>query len=83
MKKHFLKVSVVLALMASMTLTSCIGSFGLTNKLLSWNEQVGNKFVNELVFFAFWIIPVYEVTCLADVLVLLSLIHISEPTRRS
>ncbi len=73
MKKHFLKVSVVLALMASMTLTSCIGSFGLTNKLLSWNEQVGNKFVNELVFFAFWIIPVYEVTCLADVLVLNSI----------
>jgi len=73
MRKRYLSVAVVLALLASFTYTSCIGSFALSNKLLSWNKQIGNKFVNELVFFCFWIIPVYEVTGLADVLVLNSI----------
>lgn len=56
-----------------MTFSSCIGSFAMTNRVLDWNKQVSNKFVNELVFFAFWILPVYEVTALADVLVLNSI----------
>ena len=73
MKKRYLSVALVVALAGSMVMTSCIGSFSLTNKLLSWNRQVGNKFVNELVFFAFWIIPVYEVSALADVLVINSI----------
>lgn len=70
MKKRYLPVAIVLALTGSLLTSSCIGSFALTNKLLSWNKQVGNKFVNELVFFAFWIIPVYEVSALADILVI-------------
>ncbi|MCM1483272.1 MAG: DUF3332 domain-containing protein [Muribaculaceae bacterium] len=70
MKKKYLTVGVILTLAVSMLSTSCIGSFSLTNKLLSWNQQVGNKFVNELVFFAFWILPVYEVAGLADILVI-------------
>ncbi len=69
MKKKYLSVALVLTLTASMLTTSCIGSFSLTNKLLSWNKTISNKFVNELVFFAFWIIPVYEVSALADILV--------------
>lgn len=73
MKKTRLTVAIVCAIMGSMMLPSCIGSFTLTNKLLSWNNQVGSKFVNELVFFAFWILPVYEVSALADVLVLNSI----------
>ena len=73
MKKFYLTVGVVLALCASMGLSSCIGSFALTNKVISWNNQVGSKFVNELVFFAFWILPVYEVTALADVLIINSI----------
>ena len=73
MRKRYLSVAVVLTLLASFTFTSCIGSFALSNKLLSWNKQIGNKFVNELVFFCFWILPVYEVTGLADVLVLNSI----------
>lgn len=73
MRKHFLSVSVVIALGGSMLFTSCIGNFALTNKLLSWNKQIGNKFVNELVFFCFWLLPVYEVTALADVVVLNSI----------
>lgn len=52
---------------------SCIGSFSLTNRLLGWNQHVGDKFINELVFFAFWILPVYEVCALSDILVLNSI----------
>ncbi|MCM1519334.1 MAG: DUF3332 domain-containing protein [Lachnoclostridium sp.] len=73
MKRHLLTPAIVALLAASMVSTSCIGSFSLTNRLLDWNKQVGNKFVNELVFFAFWIIPVYEVSALADILVLNSI----------
>lgn len=73
MKKIYLKVALVLTVAASVSLTSCIGSFSLTNKLMTWNKGVSNKFVNELIFFGFWIIPVYEVTALADVLVLNSI----------
>lgn len=73
MKKTFLTVAIVCTLMGSMLFTSCIGSFTLTNKLLSWNRQISNKFVNELVFFVFWVLPVYEVSALADVVVLNSI----------
>lgn len=73
MKKKYFTVAMALLLSCSMLTTSCIGSFSLSNKLLSWNKQVGSKFVNELVFFAFWILPVYEVSLLADVLVLNSI----------
>lgn len=73
MRKRFLTVAVVCTLAGSMLFTSCIGSFTLTNKLLTWNKTVSNKFVNELIFFAFWVLPVYEVSALADVLVLNSI----------
>ncbi|MBR1881446.1 MAG: DUF3332 domain-containing protein [Muribaculaceae bacterium] len=70
MKKTYLSVAVVLALTASITLQSCVGSFALTNKVLSWNRQVGDKFVNEIVFVAMWILPVYELCGLADLFIL-------------
>lgn len=73
MKKYKIAVAAILLAGASMTFSSCIGSFAMTNKVLSWNKQVGNKFVNELVFFAFWILPVYEVTSIADLLVINSI----------
>lgn len=73
MKRNILPVGIIIAAAAVLPLQSCIGSFGLTHKVLSWNNQVGSKFANELVFFAFWILPVYEVTALADLLVLNSI----------
>ena len=73
MKKKIIPVALILTLAGSMMFTSCIGKFALTNKVLSWNKQVSNKFVNELVFIAFWILPVYEVTSLADLLVINSI----------
>lgn len=71
--KKFLIPAVALTLTFSCVSTSCIGSFNLTNRLLSWNNQAGDKFTNELIFFAFWILPVYEVCALTDVLVLNSI----------
>lgn len=73
MRKNYLSVALVLVLAGSMMFSSCIGSFQLTNKVLAWNKQVGSKFVNELVFFAFWILPVYEISSIADLLVLNSI----------
>lgn len=73
MKKKYFTVAVILTAISSIMFTSCIGSFKLTNKVLAWNQQIGNKFVNELVFFAFWILPVYEISAIADVLILNSI----------
>ena len=64
--KKVVKLS-ALMLTAAILFTSCIGSFRLTNKIKDWNNSMtGNKWVNEIVFLAFHIIPVYEVTLLVD-----------------
>ena len=60
-------------LSGSVLFSSCIGSFGLWNSLKDWNQGVSNKFVNELIFLAFHIVPVYEIAYLADALVLNSI----------
>ena len=60
---------VILTLVTGAVLTtSCVGSFGLFNKLLDWNKGLSNKFVNELVFLV--ISPVYGICGAVDVLVL-------------
>lgn len=73
MKKKSLTILVSATLACSMLFTSCIGSFGLFNKLLDWNKTIDSKFVNELVFIAFCIVPVYEIAALADILVINSI----------
>lgn len=54
--------------------TGCFGSFSLSHKVYDFNASVGDKFVNTIVFWAFCIIPVYEVTLFLDT-VLLNLIE--------
>lgn len=61
MKKFNLKLAATVMVCGAFLFSSCIGSFGLHSKLLSWNEGIGNKFVNELVYLAFNIIPVYAI----------------------
>lgn len=73
MKKIKLSVAALLLAGGSLFFSNCIGSFALTNSVLKWNNNVGKKFVNELVFVAFWILPVYEVTAVADLLILNSI----------
>ena len=63
----------VIILSGSIMFSSCVGSFGLFNRVAKWNQGVSNKFVNELVFLALNIIPVYGVCYLADALVINSI----------
>ena len=50
MKKITVNTIIALAL-GSMCLSSCIGSFSLTNNVLNWNKRAtDNKFINELIF---------------------------------
>lgn len=73
MKKYKITVGALLLAGASMTLSSCMGSFAMCKSVYSWNQQVGSKFVNEAVFFLFWILPVYEVSLVADLFVINSI----------
>lgn len=59
MKKNRLTLVAAFALSGTILFSSCVGSFGLFNRISSWNQSVGNKFVNELVFLALNIVPVY------------------------
>ena len=70
--KKIINFSVMLVA-ASILFSSCIGSFQLTSKVKNFNDGIGSKWVNELVFLAFCIVPVYELSALADVLVLNSI----------
>jgi len=73
MKKKFLFISAAAVLSGSILFSSCIGSFALSSKVLAWNKTIDNKFVNEVVFFALTIVPVYPVCLVADVLVINSI----------
>lgn len=73
MKKINLKLAATLMICGAFLFSSCVGSFALHSKLSSWNQTVGNKFVNELVYLAFNIVPVYGVCYLADALVINSI----------
>lgn len=66
------KKSVALALSLALGFASvqgCIGSFSLTGKLYQFNKGLGNKWVQEIVFLAMVIIPLYGLTLLADGLI--------------
>jgi hypothetical protein len=70
-KKMVVSLSLAgLLAVAAFPSTGCYGSFALTKKLHTWNGQVSNKWVNTLIFWAFIIIPVYEVCTLADGIVI-------------
>lgn len=73
MKKKSLTLLVATTIASSVLFSSCIGSFNLTNKLLDWNRNIDSKFVNELVFVAFCIVPVYLISGIADIFVLNSI----------
>ena len=64
MKKIIRNSALMIA--AAFMLSSCIGSFQLTNKVKDWNESIGDKFINEVVFLAFHIVPIYEICMFAD-----------------
>lgn len=64
--RHFSVAALILA--TSFFASSCVGSFGLFNKLAQWNKSAtSSKFLNEIIFII--ISPAYAVCSLADVVV--------------
>lgn len=67
MKKALIAVSCA----AAIALTGCYGKNALFNKLHDWNGTLGNKWLNSIVHFFMYVIPVYEISLfLVDGLVL-------------
>lgn len=69
MKKIKKTVFIVLAAVVLTTQSGCFGSFELTQSIYQVNKSVGDKVVQEVVFLAFCIIPVYEIGVIGDVLI--------------
>lgn len=67
--KHTLK-SIVCALLLAGLLAGCYGSFNLTRKVWKFNGEVGGKWVNEVVFLAMNIVPVYSLAGFVDAVIL-------------
>lgn len=66
--KKLMPAVVVAALAASQP--ACYGSYGAFNKVHKWNgEATSSGVANSAIHFAFWIIPVYELVLLGDVLI--------------
>lgn len=64
------KSIVAITLCATLLFSSCLGSFQAVNNLKDWNFGISDsKFVNNLVFWGFVIIPVYEVFLLGDAII--------------
>ena len=71
-KKMMITRSPLMAAIVAVALTGgCMGSFGLTKAVYGWNDTVtGNKIVNNLIFWALAIVPVYGTTMFIDVVIL-------------
>jgi len=64
------KLVMCVALAAAVLSTSCLGSFHAVSGLKNWNESVSdNKFVNNVLFWAMNIIPVYPIFVLGDTVI--------------
>ena len=49
--------------------TGCIGKFRLTNNILAWNEGMHEEaWVQEVVFLGLHIVPVYQISIFADII---------------
>lgn len=66
MKKSVLAAALGLGMLCS----SCLGPNNAFNSIHSWNSRAtGSKWGNELVHIGFWILPVYQLSLLGDVLI--------------
>lgn len=67
MKRRLWMVIAVFFTVVAFAATGCVGRFAAFNKLSEWNRGVDeNEWVNEALFVALVIVPVYEVALLAD-----------------
>ena len=66
MKKLKLIALALVLVFSANFLVSCYGNFALTRKVYEWNGSLGDKFINNLVFWGLCIIPVYEAAGFID-----------------
>jgi hypothetical protein len=71
MKKRLTIWTSAVLLSSTVFLSSCIGSFTLFNKFLTWNANIDTKWVNELIFVI--LSPAYAVAWVTDAFVLNSI----------
>lgn len=71
--KKMRNLAVALLLSTAILTPGCIGSFSLTKSVYEWNNSVGDKFVNELVFLVCLVVPVYQLSTFIDAVVLNSI----------
>jgi hypothetical protein len=65
------KLMLPMLISGSVMLSGCLGQNALFNTVQDWNATATEeKFVNQGISFAFWILPVYGLTLLADVVIL-------------
>jgi len=73
MKSRFIALTMALALAASMS-TACIGKFALVGKVRKFNLDFNEgRWERELLFFAFYVIPVYPFSGMIDILIINSI----------
>ncbi|HEY9118582.1 MAG TPA: DUF3332 family protein [Marinobacter sp.] len=65
------KLMLPMLISSSVLLSGCLGQNALFNTVQDWNAKATEeKFVNQGISFAFWILPVYGLTLLADIVIL-------------
>jgi hypothetical protein len=57
----------LLAIFIVIGVFGCYGNMSLTKKVYHFNGSVGNKFVQSIVNWAFWVCPVYEAAMFMDI----------------
>ena len=70
-KSFIMKKIIISSLLAcTMLFTSCLGSYNAFNNLRAWNQgATDSKFLDNLIFWGLWIVPVYELFILGDTLI--------------
>lgn len=64
------KVIISSLLACTLLFTSCLGSYNAFNNLRAWNQgATDSKFLDNLIFWGLWIVPVYELFILGDTLI--------------
>jgi len=56
----------LLAIFILVGIFGCYGNMSLTKKVYNFNGSLGNKYVQSIVNWAFWICPVYEISMFLD-----------------
>ncbi len=68
MKKHARLISITLvSVLLLISLSGCFGNFALTRKAYQFNQNVGDKWVQQIVFWLMNFVPVYNAAAALDV----------------